>query len=191
SAFAGLRPLVQQSQDDRTSAVSRDHELVISRSGLVTITGGKWTTYRKMGEDAVDQAARAAGLRPRPSVTQRLRIHGWQDPPEREDPLAVYGSDAIRVRALLAERLEWNARLHPDLPYRSGEVVWAVRYEMARTVEDVLARRTRALFLNARASMQAAAEAARLMAPELGKDAAWEERQVESFRKVAEGYLLR
>ncbi len=191
SAFAGLRPLVQQSRDDRTSAISRDHELVISRSGLVTITGGKWTTYRKMGQDAVDQSARAAGLRPRPSVTQRLHIHGWQDPPEREDPFAVYGSDAPRLRALLAERPEWSARLHPELPYRSGEVVWAVRYEMARTVEDVLARRTRALFLNARASLEAAAEVARLMAPELGKDAAWAQQQVDSFRQVAEGYVLR
>jgi glycerol-3-phosphate dehydrogenase len=191
SVFAGLRPLVQKSKEERTAAISRDHELLIARSGLVTITGGKWTTYRKMGEDVVDQAARAAGLRKRPSMTQRLHIHGWQDPLESEGPFAVYGSDAARVRALVAERPEWSRPLHRDLPYRSGEVVWAVRYEMARTVEDVLARRTRALFLNARAGMEAAPDAAHLMAQEMGKDAAWEQEQVDSFRQVAESYVLK
>ncbi len=191
SAFAGLRPLVQQSKEERTASISRDHELVISRSGLVTITGGKWTTYRKMGEDVVDQASRCAGMRVRPSMTRRLHIHGWHDAAEREGPLAVYGSDASRLRELIAERPEWSAPLHPDLPYQCGEVVWAVRYEMARTVEDVLARRTRALFLKARASMEAAAKAAGLMASELGQDASWEQRQVESFHKVAEGYVLK
>ncbi|MCI0354967.1 MAG: glycerol-3-phosphate dehydrogenase/oxidase [Acidobacteria bacterium] len=190
SAFAGLRPLVQESKDEPTSAISRDHELLISRSGLVTITGGKWTTYRKMGEDVVTQATRAAGLRGRPSMTRRLRIHGWQDPAGREDGLAVYGSDAPRVSALIAERPEWSQPLHPDLPYLSGEVAWATRYEMARTVEDVLARRTRALFLNARASMEAAPAVARLMAQELGRDAVWEEQQVASFRQLAGGYVL-
>ncbi|MGH9556297.1 MAG: glycerol-3-phosphate dehydrogenase/oxidase [Terriglobales bacterium] len=191
SAFAGLRPLVQKSKGEPTSAISRDHELLVSRSGLVTITGGKWTTYRKMGEDVVTQATRAAGLRPRPSMTERLHIHGWRDGGHIQDSLAVYGSDAPRVRALIAERPEWSQPLHPHLPCRSGEVVWAVRYEMARTVEDVLARRTRALFLNARASIEAAPAVAGLMAQELGRDAVWEEQQVGSFSQVAEGYVLR
>ncbi len=191
SVFAGLRPLVQKSKEESTAAISRDHELLISRSGLVTITGGKWTTYRKMGEDVVTQATRAAGMRVRPSMTRRLHIHGWLDTPERQDGLAVYGSDAPRLRALMAGRPEWGRPLHLDLPYLSGEVVWAVRYEMARTVEDVLARRTRALFLNARASIEATTAVAGLMAPELGKDAAWEQEQVQAFRQVAEGYVLR
>ena len=124
-------------------------------------------------------------------MTDRLHIHGWQDPAERDGPLAVYGSDAPRVRALIAERPEWSSPLHPELPYLSGEVVWAVRYEMARTLEDVLARRTRALVVNARASIEAATTAASLMAAELGEDAAWEKQQVASFRQVAEGYMLK
>ncbi|MGH9532480.1 MAG: glycerol-3-phosphate dehydrogenase/oxidase [Terriglobales bacterium] len=190
-AFAGLRPLVQKSKGEPTTAISRDHELLISRSGLVTITGGKWTTYRKMGEDVVTQATRAAGMRARPSMTKRLHLHGWQDGERRGDGLAVYGSDAPRVRALTSERPEWSQPLHPELPYPCGEVVWATRYEMARTVEDVLARRTRALFLNARASMEAAPAAASLMAQELGRDAAWEGQQVTYFRQLADGYVLR
>ncbi len=190
-AFAGLRPLVQKSKGEPTSAISRDHELLISRTGLVTITGGKWTTYRKMGEDVVTQATRAAGMRVRPSMTRRLHIHGWQDGTENRDELAVYGSDAPRVRALIGERPEWSAPLHPHLPYLCGEVVWATRYEMARTVEDVLARRTRALFLNARASMEVAPCAASLMAQELGRDRPWEEQQVRVFRGLAEGYVLK
>ncbi len=191
SVFAGLRPLVQKSRGESTATVSRDHALLISRSGLVTITGGKWTTYRKMGEDVVTQATVAAGMRVRPSMTRRLHIHGWLDKPEREDHLAVYGSDAPRLRALIAERPEWSRPLHACLPCLCGEVVWAARYEMARTVEDVLARRTRALFLHARASIEAAAAVAALMAAELGRDADWEQKQVESFRQVAEGYALK
>jgi glycerol-3-phosphate dehydrogenase len=190
-AFAGLRPLVQKSKVEPTSAISRDHELLISRSGLVTITGGKWTTYRKMGEDVVTQATRAAGLLVRPSMTERLHIHGWQDGEKCGDGLAIYGSDAPRVRALISERPEWGKPLHPALPYLCGEVTWATRYEMARTVEDVLARRTRALFLNARAAIEAAPQAASLMGQELRRDAAWEGQQVESFRQLAAGYVLK
>jgi len=189
-AFAGLRPLVQKSKGEPTSAISRDHELLISRSGLVTITGGKWTTYRKMGEDVVTQATRAMGLLVRPSMTERLHIHGWQGGDKCADGLAMYGSDAPRVRALISERPAWSKPLHLALPYLCGEVIWATRYEMARTVEDVLARRTRALFLNARAAIEAAPLAASLMGQELGRDAVWEGQQVESFRQLAAGYVL-
>ena len=164
---------------------------MVSESGLVTITGGKWTTYRRMAIDAVDHAAivrrpsRAAfGHRP-------LKLHGCPDQAD-QDPgaLAVYGSDAPRVIALFRERPEWNQLLHPSLPYRSGEVIWAARHEAARSVADVLARRTRSLFLDARASIEAAPQVAALLASELGKGPAWQDQQAADFRKLAAGYLV-
>ena len=190
SAFAGLRPLLRGRVRRSTAKLSREHAVVVSESGLVTITGGKWTTYRRMAIDAIDQAARVAGLPVRPSPTAELRLHGWRQPGGGlPDSLSVYGSDASTLSALCNERAEWNQPLHASLPYRAGEVIWAARHEAARSVEDVLARRTRLLFLNARASMEAASLAAALLAQELGREPAWQERQVCEFRKLAEGYL--
>jgi len=188
SVFAGLRPLVRSAGEQETAALSRDHTILISSSGLVTVTGGKWTTYRRMGEDTMDRAAEVAGLEPRPSVSAVQRIHGWCEG-ESGDPWGVYGSDAERVRALIATDPSLDEPLHPALPYRSGQVVWAVRNEYGRTVEDVLARRTRALFLDARASMAMAPRVAELMAAELGRDETWQRQQVADFLALARGYL--
>ena len=190
STFAGLRPLVSMDEDGSTASISRDHTLHIARSGLVTITGGKWTTYRKMAEDTIDQASIVAQLDERPSVTKTLHLHGWHTDPDALGGLAAYGADAPAVAEILEEKPEWNDVLHPNLPYRVGEVVWAVRHEMARTPEDVLARRTRALLLDARASIMTAPAVATLLAQELGHDAAWEAVQVEAYRTLAEGYVL-
>jgi glycerol-3-phosphate dehydrogenase len=191
SVYAGIRPLVRSPGDKGTAALARDHVLLISKSNLVTITGGKWTTYRKMAEDAVDAAALVAGLEERPSPTAELRLHGWlKHPVETEGLLALYGSEAPAVRRVMAEEPGWEAPLHPRLPYLTGEVVWAVRHEMARTVEDVLARRTRALLLDARASLEAAPAVAALMAAELGRDAAWAEAQLAAYRATAASYVL-
>lgn len=190
SCFAGLRPLVRSGEGVKTSTLSRDYTLLISPTGLVTITGGKWTTYRRMGEDTVSQAAVLAGLPEVPSRTAELHLHGYSAEVEPTAEWAVYGSDAVSLSRLAEERPEWRKPLHPRLPYRLCEVVWAVREEMARTVEDVLARRTRALLLDARASAEAAPEVARLMATELGRDAEWEQGQVADFRSLARGYWL-
>ncbi|MEM1044278.1 MAG: glycerol-3-phosphate dehydrogenase/oxidase [Bacteroidota bacterium] len=190
STFAGLRPLVGSPDGEGTAALSRDHTLHISKTGLVTITGGKWTTYRKMAEDTVDQAATLADLPDRPSVTRTLRIHGWHEAAHTYGDLTDYGADAPAVEALIAERPAWSERLHPDRPVRAGEVVWAARHEMARTVEDVLARRRRTLLLDARASMDMAPAVAALLADELGRDEAWEREQVEAYRALAVGYLV-
>jgi glycerol-3-phosphate dehydrogenase len=189
SVFAGLRPLVRPGGAGETSLLSREHVVLLSSSGLVTIAGGKWTTYRRMGEDAVNQAAAVAGLAERPSVSAGLRIHGWQEGGAEIAPWDVYGADAAGVRELCRGNPAWDDELHPDLPYRMGEVVWAVRREWARTVEDVLARRTRALFLDARASMAAAPRVAELMALELERDEAWEAAQVAEYCALARGYL--
>jgi len=194
SVFAGLRPLVRSDGGDDTKSVSREHVVLVSNSGLVTILGGKWTTYRKMAEDTLTDAIQVGGLVPRPCVTEELRLHGWMD---RNDPdlpaeaaLRVYGSDAISVQALAREQPSLDEHLHPALPYRRVDVVWAVRHEMARSVEDVLARRTRSLLLDARASIEIAPQVAELMARELGRDEAWVKDEVETYRTLARGYLL-
>jgi glycerol-3-phosphate dehydrogenase len=187
SAFAGLRPLVAHGSE-ATAAISREHAIVISASGLVTVTGGKWTTYRLMGEETVDRAAAVAGLPPRPSVSAGLRLHGYAVE-EGTPPWDVYGADAPALRLLAAAEPDGAGRLHPRLPYRAAEVIWAVRHEWARTVTDILARRTRALFLDARAAMESAPQVAALMARELGRDEAWEAAQAAAFRELAAGYL--
>ena len=188
SVFVGIRPLVGSS-DGSTAELSRDHTVSISRSGLITVAGGKWTTYRHMAEDVVDQAATLADLEPRPCVTRRLPIHGYHRHAEKFGDLAVYGADAPSLSDLTRRAPELGELLHPRLSVTAAEIVWAARYEMARTVEDALARRSRSLLLDARAAAEAAPEAALLMAAELGRPAAWQGDQVASFQKLAAGYL--
>lgn len=187
--FAGIRPLVGAVDGKKTAAISRDHHLEVSQSGLVTITGGKWTTYRKMAEDAVNQAAMIAGLPENECRTRNLRIHGWLKHVDRRDPLGAYGSDAVFIRRIIDTHPPMGQKMHPDLPYVGAEVIWAVRNEMARSVEDVLSRRTRALILDAAASMEMADETARLMAQELGCGPQWQREQVLEFRRLAQNYL--
>jgi glycerol-3-phosphate dehydrogenase len=189
SVFAGLRPLVRAGSGRATSALARDH-LLREESGLVSITGGKWTTYREMAEQTVDAAARAAQLPARPCRTADLPLHGATTD-ALPSPLRSYGSDAGAVLALAQDRPAWAARLHPRLPYIGAEVVWAAQHEMARSVQDVLARRTRALLLDARASIDAAPGVAALLAGALGRDAAWQAHEVALFTEFALGYLAR
>lgn len=190
STFAGIRPLVGDPDDRGSAAISRDHTVHISESCLVTIAGGKWTTYRKMAEDVIDQASILARLPERPSVTRELRLHGYDVASEDQGGLSVYGADAVELGDLLRADATLERRLHPALPLLAGQVLWAMRREMARTVEDVLARRTRCLLLDARSSREVAPQVAELMAEELGRDAAWTDEQVESFRDLAKGYLV-
>ncbi|MFH0765612.1 MAG: glycerol-3-phosphate dehydrogenase/oxidase [Calditrichota bacterium] len=190
SAFAGLRPLVSSHPDGKTSAISRDHLVHISRSGLLTIAGGKWTTYRRMAEETIDQAAALAGLKPTPSVTVNLDIHGCHAHPERFGALADYGSDAVELQKMLNDNPELKELLHPNLRVTKGQVIWSVKREMARTVEDVLARRTRSLILNARAARDAAHPTAQLMAKELKRGKRWITNQVEEFEALAGKYCV-
>jgi glycerol-3-phosphate dehydrogenase len=189
SIFAGQRPLVKADHGEKTSKLSRDHTVITSKSNLVTITGGKWTTYRRMGQDAIDHLAETGGLVPKPSRTETLRLHGYLEQ-AGDQPDRVYGSDLALIHNLAKEDPRLAQLLHKRLPYTAAEIVWAARVEMARTVEDALARRTRALFLDARAAIEAAPETARLLARELGQDEAWQAKQVSQFTKLAEGYLL-
>ena len=190
SVFAGIRPLVKSGEGRLTAALSRDHTIHIDASGLLTTTGGKWTTYRNMAEHTVDQAADLGRLAERPCVTRVLNVHGYHSNADRFGALGVYGSDAPAIQDLMRATPSLAPPLHPQLPYTGAEVIWAARHEMARTVEDVLARRTRALFLNARAAETMAPEVARLMAGELGWDASREAAEVAEFSALAKGYQL-
>jgi glycerol-3-phosphate dehydrogenase len=190
SVFVGIRPLVKSGDGMITAALSRDHTIHIDASGLLTTTGGKWTTYRNMAEHTVDQAADLARLEERPCLTRTLNVHGFHPSAERYGPLRMYGSDAQAIEDLMHETPALAEPLHKDLPYTGAEVVWATRHEMARTVEDVLARRTRALFLNARAAIAMAPEVARLMAAELGWDPARASAEIATFSALARGYQV-
>lgn len=190
SIYAGLRPLVRHGDGKNTAALSRDHTILISPSGLITVTGGKWTTYRKMAEDVVDHAEKSASLTRRPCQTESLQLHGWTHQPIEEPSLRVYGSDAAALRALAASDPELSAPIHPELEFLKAEVLWHARHEMARSVEDVLARRTRALLLHARAAIEAAPTVADLLARELGHDTAWATAQTQEFTELASGYLF-
>ena len=189
SVFTGIRPLVKTHSDANTSALSRDHTIQVSPSGLLTIAGGKWTTYRKMAEDAVNRVAELASLPERPCATKDLHVHGFLNPAETSGPLASYGSDARKIADLIQRQPAWATPLHESLPICGAQVVWAARSEMARTLDDVLARRTRALFLNARAALAMAPAAARLLADTLGRDDDWQRRQLAEFGEIASGFL--
>jgi glycerol-3-phosphate dehydrogenase len=189
STFAGVRPLVKAGDAGSTAALSREHTIQISRSGLLTIAGGKWTTYRRMAQDTVNHAATLAGLEERPCPTRELRIHGYHTAADELGVFAEYGEDALALRGLVEGRPDLGAVLDPALPARAAQVFWAVRHEMARTVDDVLARRTRALALDQRAALRMAPAVARLMAAELGRDEEWQRRQLADFAAIAKGYL--
>ena len=191
SVYVGIRPLVKaDSTAGKTSALSRDHTIHIDNSGLLTIVGGKWTTYRHMAEDCVDHAITLGKLRDEPCRTRNLPIHGYREEVESLGSLWVYGSEAEKIRELAATDPALAKQLHPALPYIGAEVIWGVRHEMARTLDDMLSRRTRALFLNAQAAIDMAPATARLMARELGENEEWITQQVAAFTKLAGGYRI-
>ena len=190
SVWSGLRPLVKKS-GVKTSQLSRDHTILVSPSGLVTVTGGKWTTYRRMGFDTINRTCQVALLPKMPSRTLDLKIHGWSADltPSASEWEHVYGSDLPSLQALSQDDAELDVLLHPRLPFRAREVVWSARHEMARTVEDVLARRIRALFLDARAAIEAAPVVAALLAKELKRSEEWRTRDLADFVEIAKGYI--
>ena len=192
SVYVGIRPLVKMQEGDssKTSTLSRDHTIHIDSAGLITIVGGKWTTYRHMAEDCVNHALTLGRLDDAPCITRNLHLHGYHEDSDSLGDLWVYGSDAAAVRAIAANDPDLLTPMHPDLTYCPAEVIWSVRHEMARTVEDVLARRTRALFLNAAAAITLAPRVAGIIAHELKRDASWADSQVNSFVALARQYQV-
>lgn len=189
SIFTGIRPLVKSQKSSNTAALSRDQTIEIDDANLLTVTGGKWTTYRRMAEDAINQAIAQINLPKKVSATKDLEIHGSCENAKQFGDLAIYGADAEKICELIKENPHLGERLHKDLPYSAAEIVWATRFEMARTLEDVLARRTRVLFLNAKAAVEIAAKVAEIMRCELNEDEGWASKQVENFNETAKNYL--
>ena len=189
SVFAGLRPLVK-SNSKITSAISRDHHISISDSELISITGGKWTTYRKMAEDVMEIAVHKAGMSDKECMTKELHIHGYKETTDYTAPLYYYGSDADEIQSLVKNNPALGELIHPSLPYIKAEIIWAVQNELCMTVEDALARRTRALLLDAKAAIASAPLVAALMAKEMGKDDGWIKNEIDNFNAVAKNYTL-
>jgi glycerol-3-phosphate dehydrogenase len=189
SVFTGIRPLIKGDKSARTASLSRDHAIRISASGLITITGGKWTTVREMAEDCVNRAVKAAKLSATECKTKALKLHGSTPSAPASDPRSFYGSDLEAIKQLEADNIDLAAPMCDSLPICKSDIVWAVRNEMARTVEDVLARRTRSLLLDCSAALAIAPRVAQVMADELGYDADWCREQQTQFESLATNYL--
>lgn len=190
SVFAGLRPLAKVGKANNTAELPRDHVIKVMPSGLVHVTGGKWTTYRSMAEKTIDLALQGAGLPFRSAVTKDMKIHGWSSE-NTGSHLDIYGSDAGYIRAMMEIDSELTEQVHPLYPYTKAEVKWVVEHEMALSVEDVLARRLRLLFLDAKAALEAAPGIAHTMAAINGQNKDWEQMQVEGFMKAGKRFLGR
>ena len=192
SVFSGLRPLAAptDSNSNSTKEISRDHKLMVSAKGLITITGGKWTTYRRMAEETVDLAIKQAKLTPVACKTEQLPIHGCETTSE-DKYMNIYGSDSKHIETLIKENPELAQKLHPDFPYTYAEVIWSTRNEMAETVEDILSRRLRILIIDAKAAIEMTPIVASIMKKEIGADKQWEDEQIKSFVKLAEGYTYK
>lgn len=190
SVFAGLRPLAAPKKgEQKTKEISRSHKIIISPSHLFTILGGKWTTYRKMGEDMVNKIEKELNWKRLSSATGSLHIHGYAATTDWNDPFYFYGSDAGSLRRQMNG--DANLWISEELKIHKAQIKWAVEQEMARTLEDVLSRRTRALLLNAKESKRIAPDVAAVMAAALGKDDKWKEEQVKAFTQLAEQYVLK
>ena len=190
SVFVGLRPLIKEEKVNNTAVLSREHLIKTLPSGLVNVSGGKWTTYRNMAEQTINKAIQTSDLKFVRTKTKRLKIHGYSTKKVKSH-LSIYGTDAILIQQLIDANNSLSEKIHPLYPYTKAEVFWAVKKEMALTVEDVLARRIRLLFLDAEAAIQAAPLVAEIMASLLGKDSVWVKEQVSAFSKLAEGYLIK
>lgn len=191
--FAGLRPLAapkKTADESKTKEISRSHKLVIADSGLITITGGKWTTYRIMAEETVDLAIRKKGINFKPCVTKTMKIHGFKPTTDRSNWMYVYGSDSDKILKLEKENPDFAEKIDSDYDFTVAQVVWAVRNEMAMTLDDVLARRVRLLYMDARKSIEVAPKIAKIMAEEMGKDNDWIEKQVSEYTALAIGYVM-
>lgn len=190
SVFAGLRPLVQARKDEKTSQLSRDHTIIISPSGLISIAGGKWTTYRRMAEDVINKAILVGNLRQRPCITHNLPLHGYCEGLDPQDHWSTYGTDRKLIQKMAQETKSLKKALHSNLPYTAAELLFAIEHEMARTVEDLLARRTRCLLLDAKASLDVAPFAAKLLSKTLKKGQSFENKQVKEYAKLSQNYYF-
>lgn len=191
SVFAGLRPLAAPKDKlEKTKEISRSHKIIISNSELITITGGKWTTYRRMAQDTINNAIQLGKLPKAKCKTKNVLIHGSSNYSNKLDHLSIYGSDQNAIKELIIKSPELGKKLHARLEFTKAEVIWAIRNEMARTVDDVLARRVRILFLDAKAAIEIAPLIASMLAKELNKDEKWVQEQISCFNQIATNYVV-
>jgi glycerol-3-phosphate dehydrogenase len=190
TVFVGLRPLAKSSNTKKTAVMPRDHHVVVLPSGLIHVTGGKWTTYRSMAEHAIKEAIQYAGLQRNTCKTKNLQVHGWTETNDGTH-LSVYGSDAAAIKKLMVDDDLLSEKIHSQYPYTKAELIWMIQQEMAITVEDILSRRIRLLFLDAGAAIEAAPIVAKIMAAEMKKDQQWIDKQISVFNNLAKGYLLK
>jgi len=188
-AFAGLRPLAANpNKPGSTKAISRRHKITLAPSGLLSIIGGKWTTYRRMAEETIDKAIVAGLLVKRSCITAELKLttltNGYS-----ANRLYIYGDNYVEIEKLIHEHPKLGIPIDPRFPYTKAEIIWICRNEMPMTIEDMLARRTRALFKNAGASLEIATEVAAIMAREFGYDAKWQDEQIESYNQLVKNYI--
>lgn len=187
--FAGLRPLAADPDNpSATKEVSRRHKITLYPSGLLSITGGKWTSYRRMAEETINKGIRA-GILPKKACTTRTLKLLSDGRPLKKDRFRIYGDGAEEIESMITDNPSLGEKLHPELPYTKAEIIWICRNEMPVTAEDILARRTRALFLDARASITVAQEVVKIMADELVYDKEWQEKQLDDYKNLVLNYL--
>ena len=191
SIFAGQRPLAAPKKEGKkTKEISRSHKIIVSASKLITITGGKWTSYRLMAEDAIDKAAALKLIEKRKCVTKKLRVHGYRENPDMSDHMYVYGSDEPEIRKLAEQNPEYGKKISEKYEYTVAEVIWSVRNEMARTLDDVLARRVRLQYIDAREAQKVAPQVAQIMATEMQKDKAWIDKQLQDYDEILKNFII-
>ena len=192
SIFAGLRPLAAPKNGSaKTKEISRSHKIYVSNTHLFTMIGGKWTTFRRMAEDLVSKVESTKKWNKTKSKTKNLKLHGYKTDIDNDNPFNFYGSDSKNISELMRNEPGLNRLISNRLNLYAAQVVWAVREEMARTVEDIISRRVRCLLLDAREAILIAPIVADIMAKELNKDETWQKQQVDSFSKIASKYILR
>lgn len=190
SVFAGLRPLAAPKEKGaKTKEISRSHKVIVSESKLVTLTGGKWTTFRKMGEDTVDYFTKVTGESMKASKSSDQKLHGFTENPEKGH-MSVYGSDTLQINFMIKDHPEWAEKLHPNHPYTVAELIWMVRNEMAVKLEDIMSRRFRILLLDAKAAKEMAPKAAKVMAKEMGYAEDWIAKELQEFEKTVNKYII-
>jgi glycerol-3-phosphate dehydrogenase len=189
SIYAGLRPLAADPDNPKsTKEVSRRHKISVSKSGLLSIVGGKWTSYRRMAEETLDKGIKMGFLERRKCITKNLRLIS-NEAALRPDRLKIYGDNSYEIEKLIQEKPSLGEPLHRSLPYTGAEIIWICRNEMPLTLEDMLARRTRALFLDTKASIEIAPDVAAIMANEMGLSSNWEQEQIKTYNQLALNYL--
>jgi glycerol-3-phosphate dehydrogenase len=187
--YAGLRPLAANPDNpEATKEVSRRHKITLSSSGLLSIIGGKWTSYRRMAEETIDKAIKAGFLEDRKCLTKQFSFYS-NNKPLKSERLKIYGNQASEIEKMITDQPELGELINQRLPYTKAEIVWICKNEMPQTIEDVLARRTRALFLDVRASLEAGPLVGDLMAKELGLGKAWQEKQISDYTKLTADYI--